>query len=1023
MTTTFLFAQEKVVKGNVVDGSGVPVPGVSVLIKGTSMGVATDFDGNYEITTHNTDAVLVFSFMGFLSQEKVVGSQDVVNVVMKEDVAQLDEVVVVGYGTQKKENVSGAISTIKSEELTKVPASNTTQLITGRVAGVITQQSSSLPGGDDASISIRGFGDPLVIVDGVQTTMGNLDPNNIESITVLKDASAAIYGARAGNGVLLVTTKRGTRQKPSITYTGTTSFANVSAYQKTVNAAQYVELKREQAVNTQTTPEFSEEDLENYRNGAPGYESYNWADELYQNGAPMFQHNLNVSGGSENVKYFTSVGYLEQESIFSTRDFDFKRYNIRSNVDVELSEQFGVAMDISYRNELTDRAASGATTNANNAVNDIYTELLTAQPIWNPYLPDPSYGAAYSGFLERNPLAISDKDLDGTYNYDNRVTTFRLEGEYRVKAVPGLKLKGVMNIIRRTYTTKTFALPYDLYSYEEEDDEYLYWSTSNQGQNRLSQEAYNSDIISPQLSVEYDRTFNEKHKVSGLFLAEGRSVESEILSATRQELISENIPILNTGSDINKDNGGSQSESGRMSYVGRVNYSFNNKYNFSVTGRYDANAYFAPDTRWGFFPSVLGSWVISKENFLRDSNVVNNLKLRLSYTNIGDDRNISGYEFLPGYNIVNGNFLIGDEVKRQVVTLGLPNNEVTWEDIKLYNIGVDATFWNGKLGIEADVFLRDKSGILTTPLVALPDTFGAALPLVNLNSTQTKGFEVLLTHRSTIGNVRLNISPSFGYSRTKYTHFEEEEYTDPDDVRIYQRTGNFTDRRTGYISDGMFMNQDEIDNLAYDQDQQGNVTLRPGDIRYKDINEDGVIDYRDQDVIGRNSRPNVTYAANIGLQYKNFSFSALLQGASQFDVNIVTAARNMFQNGSIPYDFHYKYRWSPSEEDPLVNDNPNAQLPMAFDGGTSNNNKTSDFWVKDATYLRLKQVNLAYTIPSTKNSGGISNIQLSLAATNLFTWSKLGIYKNFLDPENNLANGRAYPITSAYTFGVKFNIN
>ena len=1010
----------KTISGKVTIEGGEGLPGVNVIVKGTAVGATTNTEGIYSVTIPEDKNVLIFSSVGFVTQEIEIGRRSVVDVAMREDVGSLQEVVIIGYGEQEKVNVTGAVSSIQNEDLMLVPTANTGGLLAGRAPGIITKASSGLPGSDNTTIQIRGFGSALVLVDGVQVPDGlqRIDPNDIESITVLKDASAAVYGARAGNGVILVTTKRGEKGKPKVRYNASLTFQEATSFLEHVNAAQFVELWREADLldNGNMDITFNQEDLDNYRAGAPGYEGGDWVDALIKNGAPMHQHSLKVTGGSDNVRYFTSFGYTNQESYFRSRDFDYSRYNVRANLDIAATKNLSLKLDLSLRREDKSRPESGTS--------KIWVDHGTAQPIYPTELPDPSIGVPYSGFSQRNPIATSTRGIAGEWDKTEDMMRGRVELEYRIPGVDGLKVKGQFNIVTEREFTKTLETPYTVFQYVPATGEYI-----NQGTNipmsSVNDRNWAREQIYPLIAISYEKKF-KNHSVKALALGETITREQRFTSVTDFDLLSTNIPEAFIGNRLlDENNGGSRSDIGRKSIVGRLNYGFKDKYLLEATFRADGNVLFAPGNRWGYFPSVSVGWVLSDENFWQGiANAVSFAKLRASYSQTGNDRagGLQGFDYLTGYE-VQGIYLYGDDLQQSIRTIGLANPNLTWEVMNTYNVGLEAGFLHGRLQLEADIFYRKREGILARSNSAFPSTFGAVLPLVNINSRDNRGFELLLNYRDKIGPVQFNISPNMTFTRSKWIHFEEEEFTDPDQRRIQQRSGQWTNRNFGYRSDGIFMTQDEIERYEVDQDGNSNLSLRPGDIKFKDLNGDGVIDFRDQEQIAfADGLPELVYGMTLGVKYKGFNLNVLLQGASRFSVRIAGAASNMFSNFSTPLAYHYNLRWQPDPLFPDVNVNPNAQLPAASFSSTSSNGRNSDFFRFDVTYLRIKNINLSYTIPkSILSKIGFNSAQVYVAAENLATFSNLGIYKNSFDPESTPSSNstRMYPVNRNYTVGFR----
>lgn len=1024
-----------IVSGRVTDGAtGEGLPGVSIIVKGTSTGTTTDIDGMYSLQVNEND-VLQFSYIGFNTQEVTVGNQTSINISLEPDADQLEEVIVVGYGKEKKANLTGSVSTIGSKEITRVPAANASALLAGQFPGVITNQSSGLAGNDDTNINIRGFaGDPLILVDGVQMTGGlnRIDPNDIESITVLKDASAAVYGSRAGNGVILVTTKRGKVGPPQFAYDGSITFQEATSFLELVDAPKYVELLREADLLDvgDADATYTLDDLENFRNGAPGFEGGDWLGAFVNNFAPMQQHSLKASGGSENVKYFTSVGYTQQESYVSSRDFDYQRFNARTNIDVDVNENISFLMDISYR--VDDRRGP----HNYDGIGETFTQLATAQPTLPTSFPDPDF-IPHTGFLQRQPIARTTRDINGTWDRRDETLRGKLGFNYNVPFLEGLSFRTEVNIVRLQRGTKTLRKPFEVYAYDFQNDTYQIIGT-NGTLSSISDTQLRRQQIYPLISLNFEREFGD-HTVKALALAEQITRKESLVSASRQDLLTTAIPEIFSGSgNLQFTQGYSAADIGRKSFVGRLNYAYKNRYLLEVAFRADGNVLFAPETRWGYFPSVSAGWVISREPFMDNSSFFDNLKIRASYSQLGDDtaeglaldieEGIFGFDYLAGFQQSAGIYLLGNNSARpRIATLGLPNTALTWEEITLYNFGIEASILEGRLSLEADVFYRNREGLLGRNLSAIPSTFGADLPLVNLNSRSNRGIELLVNYKQIVGDFEFNISPNFTFARAKWGDvFDQEDFDDLDQERINGRQDQWVNRNFGYLSDGIFMSQEEIDNHPIDQDEQGNSTLRPGDIKYKDLNDDGVITFRDQDIIAfASNTPEMIYGLNLGVTYKNFGMSMLLQGASRFSLNVSGNARTMFSNFSIPLEYHYDLRWQPDPENPGVNINPNAAFPAATTSPGNNNNLNSDFWRQNVTYFRLKNINIYYNLPEAILAPvGLNSAQVYLAGFNMFTVSSLGIFKNSFDPEEigeNVNPSRNIPVTRNLTAGIRIS--
>lgn len=1003
------------VKGLVTDDVGSPLQGASVMLKGTNKGVNSDASGQFQIDVPSSSSmILVISFVGMQEKEiNVAGKTDVQVALGKTDARQM-EVIVVGYGTQKKGSVTGAVAQIGTKELQAFPSSNTSQLLVGRMPGLITKTASSLPGNDAAQLQIRGYGAALIIVDGLPTPLNRIDPNDIESVSILKDASAAVYGARAGNGVILVTTKRGKSGAPQISYTGTYTYQMPSAFQNTVNAGDYAELRREASLNYGLSPgEFTEDVVRKFKEGTdPNYRSYSWRNALFRTGAPMTQHSLTASGGSQGLRYFASFGTTDQQSVFKSDDFYYKRYNARVNLDATIAKNLTMRFDMQYRWQQNQRVST---------VEDIMVDFSTAQPRYSPHLPDDSKNA-YSGFQARNPILRTQADRLGYTRTSSNFFNGQLGLNYKIPFVEGLRVGADILVSQSADYYKIFGLPAEVYNYDWETQVYTYMG--NQGNTIALRERMERFYqVYPMLKINYDRTFGD-HKISAFGLAEQIQSGGNSVMAYRRDLISPEIQQLFAGGLDFQETNGTQSQEARIAYVGKVNYEYAGKYLTEFILRADASANFPANSRWGYFPGVSVGWVFSREKFMDNtSSWLSNGKLRLSYGQSGND-NTSQFSYLTGYQIDANGFIIGNTNYRTITTTGLSNPEITWEKITNYNAGIDLTFWNGKLSFEGNVFYRIRDGILATPQRAIPSTFGATLPPVNLNKQSNRGFEFMFDYRPKVGAVQLSFSPVLTFTKARWDYRDETQYTDPDQIRIYKLTGKSTNLSWGYISDGIFMTQEEINKLGYNQDQNGNTTLKPGDIRFVDLNKDGVIDWKDQDVIGKGTLPEVVYSLVMGGTWKGLSVEMLWAGSTGFNFYVSGAAASMFSNESIPYDYQYTYRWQPDPTNPTRNINANAQLPAASFGMNPNNIKRSDFWMKDPTFIRLRNLNIAYNFSGGwLKKVGFKNLQVFTSATNLLTFSKLGIYKNTFDPDADVSGeGRNYPIHKNIAGGIRFTL-
>ncbi|WP_158839582.1 SusC/RagA family TonB-linked outer membrane protein [Polaribacter sp. L3A8] len=1036
-----LIGQNKV-SGQITDEFGEPFPGVSVLEKNTTKGFVSDFNGKYEITVED-NATLVFRYLGYKTEEILVNGRNNISLKMVVDNEGLDEIVVVAYGTQKKETITGSIETLKVGDVVNSPVTNVKNLLIGQIPGLLTNQNPGLPGSDNVALSIRGFGAPLIIVDGVESFFDRIDPNDIESITVLKDASAAIYGARAGNGVILVTTKRGKAGKTSIDYHGYYGFQKEISFANYANATDYLTLGRSAIFNDQYDPanpdadvvypaDFSQERLDLYTSGQR--KSYDWADGLLKNsGAAIAQHNLSIRGGGEKFKYFTSIGLATQDAIFEG-DYDYRKLTITNNMDADLSENLKMSLNTSFIDEYKDYAAT--------TLGDFFGDLRTAQPFYNYEFPDADR-APFSGFTQRSPVARVNQRFSGYNRTRTETLAAALELKYKTPFIDGLSIGVRVNARFRNDYQDFLRRAYDIFSYDPEavteDNDGYTLEASNFAQAGYDQ-AYFTGAgeprrrILPRFFIEYDKSLGN-HDLKFLALKEKETNTFNNLFVQRRELLSFEVPQISGADDltsIGAASTGRTQEYKRVSYAARANYSYKDKYLLEATIRADGSSYFGPDVRWGYFPSVSLGWNISKENFLKDNEFVRNLKLRLSYSETGVDSNVgrTTFDYLTGFSESLGNvYFLDNTATPIIVDQGLANPFITWEQTKLYNAGLDFSFLNGQLYGSVDVFYRLREGLLRRPIQGFPSTFGANLPLTNLDSRSNRGFDLSLGYKGRVGeDFTFTLNGNVGLAREKFEKVEEEiDETNPIDVKYNKREGRFVNETVfGYVSDGLFQNQLEVDDYLNQytlEDLNGSPQL--GDIRYKDVNGDNIINQEDREQLGFGTFPEMTFALTTNFKYKNFGLNLLWQGATRFNLSIATQARNPFDNERVPLQIHTQYSFYQDPENPGQNGNPNAQLPaFGRNGARAWNNNFSDFWYKDATYLRLKTASINYSIPKNiLEKTGMNKCELYVSADNLLMFNKLGIFSDIIDPEAAANNdGFTLPTLRTVTLGIKIGL-
>lgn len=996
--------QKATIKGVVVDGSGVPIIGANIIVKGnTTLGTITDLDGNF-ILEAGENVVLQISYIGYTSKEVKATTHAPMRIVLTEDNQKLEEVVVVGYGVQKKVTVTGAVSAIDTEDLLKAPVANISNALVGRLPGVRVQNSGGMPGAE-STVDIRGFGTPLILVDGIEQPGFQVDPNEIESISVLKDASAAIYGVKAGNGVVLITTKKGTTGKTQISYNGSVGFQNLTDYPEMVNAAQYAELVDEDAINRGLSPVYGPEKLALWREGTQeGYKSYNWKDILLRSNAPQTQHNINVNGGNEAVRYFTSIGYLNQEGLYSSGDLNFHRYNFRSNISAKIAKYL-----------TADVQLGGHVQNKYSPYDDdtyITFGMTRMFPYFSPYANDDD-PTRYGLTNFQNPLARSDAETSGYRKEKKKLLNASFSLKYDMPFIPGLSAKLMFSYLTKIEEFKTFKKEFDLYSYDKVNNSYSVVFTGNSPSD-LYRKDYTSEQNLLQFSLNYNRTFEDKHNISALFVYEQREDLSDYLDAYRQYTI-DVLDQLNSGINDNKNNSGVESEMAYVSFIGRLNYDYCSKYLLELAFREDASAKFYKNNRWGFFPSVSLGWRLSEEAFIKErTSIFDNLKLRGSYGVMGDDQDMAAFQYMVGYNYPGGsNYILGDRVINSLRTRGLPNYNYTWLTSKIMNIGIEASLWNRKLETSLDVFYRKRDGLIATRLASLPNTFGASLPQENLNSDDYRGFELVLGHTNTVGDWRYSIKGNISYTRAMNRYVEQ-----ADPINSYSRWRNYNHDRWKNLAFGLncvgqFQNQEEINSWAI-QDEAGNTTLMPGDLKYEDVNGDGVINDGDVLPIGRNNSPEIYFGLDLTAEWKGWDFSMLMQGATNYSVYMQGAMGVPLMNGSSSLEV-FMDRWHRADIYDVNSEWIPGKYPSTWASGKPNNNKFSTFTNTNSYYLRVKNIELGYSLPKKwLEKVNISRLRLYVSGNNVLTFDNLP----YGDPEAQSSDRILYPQLKIWNLGV-----
>jgi len=997
----------KTITGKVSIATGAPLPGTAVVVKGTTTGVITDSNGIYSLSNLPANATLKFSFVGMSSQEIVVGNSTTINVTLLEEAVGLKEVVAVGYGTQKKITMTGAVSSIDSKDILNTKNENVQNMLAGKIPGVRVVQSTSEPGSFNTNLQIRGLGTPLVVIDGVpRDNMNRLDPNEIESISVLKDASAAVYGVRAANGVVLITTKKGATGKMQLDYNGTVGWQQALGLPKTGTATDYMTMTNENYVNLGYAPPFSATDFEPYTSGAK--KSTDWSSVGIRKTAPQNQHSLSARGGSEKIDYFVNLGYLKQDGYWTSNDLNYDRFNVRSNVSAKISDRLKVELMINAMKDTKNQPASPT-----GDAWRVFNSLWFAVPTWPVYANDnPDY--IYSG-LNRNPLAITNSNIIGYTKADNKLFQGTFNISYDIPYLDGLKAKGMYSYDYSMSDTKTFAKEYTLYEYDAASTTYIPQTAGSPSSLKRSFNGGESTLL--QLSLNYTHTFAKKHNVNALLLFEESDRSADNYYAYRQ-LTMDAVDQLFAGNSLNQE--GSMDPNGlwklaNTGFVGRLNYDYLSRYIAEFSCRYDGSSKFASDKQWGLFPAVSVGWRLSEESFFKNTRAlsfVNNLKLRASYGKLGDDSS-SSYQFLSGYNYPSGGYVVNGQWSNGLGMRGMPNPNITWFTSKTFNLGIDADMWHGLLGLQVDMFNRNRDGLLATRLLSLPGTVGAGLPQENLEGDITKGLEFGLTHKNRIGELNYFFSGNISFTRTKWQYKEIAKAGNS-----YQNwTGNsayrYNDLWWGYDYRGPFTSYAEA-YTAPNQDSKGNSLERPGDRAYVDWNGDGMIDGNDSHPIATTGYPQISYGMTLGADFKGFDLNMVFQGTARSHVRYsdqLMAPLSWGLNGlQIFMD-----RWHLTDP----NDPNSKWIPGYYPStntGESTNYVSSTALVQDASYLRLKSLEFGYTIPEhILRNYGIHRVRVYFSGYNLFTLTKV----KYLDPEHpSDTYSLLYPISKTYNMGI-----
>lgn len=1013
---TEITQQAMQVDGLVLDAMGEPIIGASVVVKGTTNGVVTDLDGKFQIPNVKKGSTITISYIGYATQN-IVWNGSPIKVTLKEDNALLEEVVVVGYGTQKKVNLTGSVASVSADEIKDRVQTNVLSAVQGTVPGVtVISRPGSTP-----SINFRGRGnlgtsEPLYVIDGAisdATFFSNLDPNSIESISFLKDAaSSAIYGSRAAYGVVLVTTKQGKKEKMNVSYSGYVAWSNPTYKPEYVNSAQYAELYNEALYNSNPSlgkyQGYTEEEIKLFANGSQPdlYPNTDWNDLILDKNVISTQHSLNISGGSEKVRYFLGLGYLYKDNMIPNQNSD--RYNLDLTLNSDVTKWLSIKAGVKYIQNNGNRD-SGAPSLANFSIVPVTFVPIQSNGEWGTINGGQT---ASSTFITSNPLrALSRNDWD-----HNRTENTMYDLGFDIKPIKGLVISGSGTYKRYEYKDKNYTALQDNAINFLSGKEIEGTGTTI---NKMNMSWVSTNTMLYTATAKYDWS-NDIHTVGALVGTSYEHYKYEALSASRQDFPSDEMTDIGAGSTSGAgyQNGGGMQEYKMLSYFARVNYSLMNRYLFEVNMRADASSRFHKNHRWGYFPSFSLGWRISEENFMKKYTWLNNLKLRASYGTLGNINNVGNYDYFQNYSTGNHyNFsnvpVIGiAESKPANVTLG-------WEKVAMTDIGVDMDIFNGLLSLTADYYIKNTDNILLAYNVATETGISNA-PSQNLGKVKNTGFELTLNHRNRIGKVQYSIGANFSTNKNEVIDMgtsNNKTSTASYVIEYILREGEAIGSYYGYKTDGLYT-QADIDAGHYYT--YGGVTPNAGDIKFvpqrEGVKYGDAITAEDRTIIGKDV-PSITYGANLNIQYAGFELSVMGQGVCGTDVAFDVYGIHPFYHGmDNPRKFHLG-RWTES------NPNPHAVYPRIYsssDAHTTYNRTFSDYHLFDADYFRFKTITLGYSLPKKLiTRWGLQGLKLYLTGENLFTIRADKRMKDF-DPESS--SGVIYNLgTKSVAFGVNLS--
>ncbi len=1002
------------VTGEVVDAEeGTVLPGVNIVVQGTQTGTTSRSDGSFTIEVPSEDASLVFSFVGYQRQEVPVDGRSEINVQLEPSVTAMEEVVVnVGYQEQTIETTTGSVSQVSGEDLDVQPTTNLTQTLQGSVPGLIGVNPSGRPGRDNSNLLIRGAAtlnnnNPLVVIDGIpgrQGGLARLDPADIQNISVLKDASAAIYGSRAANGVILVETKEGRAGETQINVNVERSYARPTVVPEMADALTYMEMMNEQAGYNNVQPYFTEEDIQTTQelmesgeiSGSYEYHNTDWYGEALRNYTQETTASASVVGGSENLQYRTSFNAATEDGILQNSGTGFDKLGFRSNLQGDLTDNLGLNLNVHGR--LEERSLPAWT----RGINSAWEMLQRGKPTEPAFWPNGQPGPAQEDGV--NPVVAN------RTGYDDE-TTYYFQGDlnltYDIPAVEGWNVEGTVAYDRHFLNRKRWQKPWTLYSLGgfEDGEPVLQGSQVGVPEPRLTEDGRDVEDILLRATTTYEKKFGN-HSTSFLLGTEYQSSDTDTTSTFRRFFITDQVEELNAGGTSQQSIYGTGWHSARLNFFGRANYNYQERYLLEFVARYDGSYIFPEGNRFGFFPSVSAGWRIAQEDWFANvtGDVFDRLKIRSSYGQTGNDQ-IEPYQFLRTYQL-SGQVPFGSDLGTAIAQTRVPNPSITWEVATQFDVGLEGAVLDNRLSFNLTYFNHLREDILWFRSGAIPQTAGFSLPRENIAEVSSYGYEAQVNFTQNVtSELSFRVGGNVTYAENEIIYFAEAEGL----PEWQQNEGKPMNTGLYYVADGIWSTQDEID-----QAEVHHPEARPGDIRFKDIDGDGDIDADDRRRMTENDRPDLIGGLNLGASYQNFDLSLQFQGAAQVQQYVFSGAVGTFGNY---YQEFAEDRWTPENTDasgPRAYQRVNPYWAAWAGGGQQNT-----YFLRDAKYIRLKAAQLSYTVPeSLTQTVGFGQVQVYLSGRNLFTLTPLNVY----DPEIRVSTGQVYPPEKAYTFGIRMGL-